>query len=74
MFRCVTRRLGRLLSQVMPDEPQALGLVSNSSTRERRRAWCNIMVSWSLWEDQDRSLWDNEVIVDGCTPLTGRSA
>jgi RNA polymerase sigma-70 factor (ECF subfamily) len=63
-------RLGRLLCQLMPDEPEALGLVSLMTLHHaRRRSRVDAFGELVLLEDQDRSLWDNEAIEDGCTLL-----
>ena len=63
-------RLGRLLCQLMPDEPEALGLVSLMMLHNaRRRSRVDASGELVLLEDQDRSLWDNEAIEVGCTFL-----
>ena len=63
-------RLGRLLCQLMPDEPEALGLVSLMMLHNaRRRSRVDASGELVLLEDQDRSLWDNEAIEVGCTLL-----
>ena len=54
----------------MPDEPEALGLVSLMMLHNARRH-SRVDESGELvpLEDQDRSLWDKEAIEDGCTLL-----
>jgi RNA polymerase sigma-70 factor, ECF subfamily len=58
-------RLGRALAQLMPDEPEAGGLLTlmlvNDARREAR--WADDTVV--LLGDQDRSLWDHERISEG---------
>jgi RNA polymerase sigma-70 factor, ECF subfamily len=58
-------RLGRALTELMPDEPEAHGLVAlmlvNDARREARFADGTIV----LLRDQDRSLWDFDQIVEG---------
>lgn len=61
-------RLGRVLAELMPDEPEALGLISLMVLHEARRS--------SRWGeggdlvtivDQDRSAWDTDLIAEGVT-------
>jgi len=56
-------RLGRLLARLMPDEPEALGLLSLMMLHDARRA-ARVDAAGELvtLEDQDRSLWDTDVI------------
>ncbi len=58
-------RLGRALTELMPDEPEAHGLLAlmliNDSRREARFAGEEIV----LLSEQDRSLWDEEQIAEG---------
>lgn len=58
-------RLGKLIATLMPDEPEALGLVSlmllTDSRREARYTTAGDVV---LLEDQDRSRWDREQIAE----------
>jgi RNA polymerase sigma-70 factor, ECF subfamily len=63
-------RLGRLLSELMPDEPEALGLLSLMLLHDSRRA-ARIDRAGELLtlEEQDRALWHNEAIEDGCKVL-----
>jgi RNA polymerase sigma-70 factor, ECF subfamily len=62
-------RLGRALAELMPDEPEAQGLLSlmlvNDARREARFADGAVV----LLDDQDRSLWNLEQIADGRTTL-----
>jgi RNA polymerase sigma-70 factor, ECF subfamily len=59
-------RLAKLLAVLMPDEPEALGLLAllllQDSRREARRGAAGELV---LLEDQDRSLWDRARIDEG---------
>jgi RNA polymerase sigma-70 factor (ECF subfamily) len=58
-------RLGRALTELMPDEPEAHGLLAlmliNDSRREARFEGEEIV----LLSEQDRSLWDEERIAEG---------
>ena len=52
-------RLGKILALLMPDEPEALGLLALMLFHDsRRRARIGPDGSLVLLEDQDRSLWD----------------
>ena len=63
-------RLGRLLSQLMPDEPEALGLLSLMILHNaRRQARLDRSGELIPLEAQDRSLWDIKAIEDGCAVL-----
>jgi RNA polymerase sigma-70 factor (ECF subfamily) len=59
-------RLGKLLAVLMPDEAEALGLLAllllHDARREARIGPTGELV---LLDDQDRSLWDRERIVEG---------
>jgi RNA polymerase sigma-70 factor, ECF subfamily len=59
-------RLGKLLAALMPDEPEALGLLAlmlfHDSRREARTSPAGELV---LLEDQDRSLWNRDRIAEG---------
>jgi RNA polymerase sigma-70 factor (ECF subfamily) len=59
-------RLGRLLVQLMPDEPEVLGLLAlmllHDARRETRTAADGQLV---LLEDQDRGRWDRAKIEEG---------
>jgi RNA polymerase sigma-70 factor (ECF subfamily) len=62
-------RLGRALTELMPDEPEAHGLVAlmllNDARRDARFADDTLV----LLHEQDRSLWDAEQIAAGRTAL-----
>jgi RNA polymerase sigma-70 factor (ECF subfamily) len=59
-------RLGRLLAQLMPDEPEVMGLLAlmllTESRRESRTTPDGDLV---LLADQDRSRWDRELLDEG---------
>jgi RNA polymerase sigma-70 factor (ECF subfamily) len=63
-------RLGRALAELMPDEPEAHGLLAlmllNHARREARFAGGEIV----LLADQDRSLWDADALDQGSRELT----
>jgi RNA polymerase sigma-70 factor (ECF subfamily) len=63
-------RLGKLIASLMPDEPEALGLVAlmlvQDSRSAARRTSSGDLV---LLEDQDRSLWDRAAITEGTVLL-----
>jgi RNA polymerase sigma-70 factor, ECF subfamily len=58
-------RLGRALAELMPDEPEAHGLLAlmliDDARRDARFADGTVV----LLRDQDRSLWDHHLIVQG---------
>ena len=58
-------RLGRLLAELMPDEPEALGLLSLMLLQDSRRA-ARVDTDGELvtLEEQDRGLWDRAAIED----------
>jgi RNA polymerase sigma-70 factor (ECF subfamily) len=59
-------RLGRLLAELMPDEPEALGLLALMLLIESRRATrTGTSGDLVLLADQDRSRWDRELIDEG---------
>ena len=59
-------RLARLLAELMPDEPEVLGLLALLLlTDARRPARVAADGSLVLLADQDRSLWDRELIAEG---------
>jgi RNA polymerase sigma-70 factor (ECF subfamily) len=59
-------RLGRLLSELMPDEPEVLGLLALMLLVESRRAARTTPDGdLVLLADQDRSLWDRRLIDEG---------
>jgi len=59
-------RLGRILAELMPDEPEGLGLLAlmllHDARREARTGSAGELV---LLEDQDRSRWDRAAIEEG---------
>ncbi|MEU0787837.1 RNA polymerase sigma factor [Streptomyces sp. NPDC006173] len=59
-------RLGRLLVELMPDEPEALGLLALMLLIESRRpARTSADGDLVLLADQDRSRWDGDLIAEG---------
>ncbi len=59
-------RLGRLLAELMPDEPEVLGLLALMLlTESRRAARVGRDGELVLLPDQDRSRWDDELIAEG---------
>jgi RNA polymerase sigma-70 factor, ECF subfamily len=59
-------RLGRLLVELMPDEPEALGLLALMLlTESRRAARTGPDGSLVLLAHQDRARWDRELIAEG---------
>ena len=59
-------RLARLLAELMPDEPEVLGLLGLLLlTEARRRARTRPDGSLVLLTDQDRSKWDHAMIAEG---------
>jgi RNA polymerase sigma-70 factor (ECF subfamily) len=59
-------RLARLLGQLMPDEPEVLGLLALMLLHDaRRRARVGPGGELVLLEDQDRALWDRAQIGEG---------
>jgi RNA polymerase sigma-70 factor (ECF subfamily) len=59
-------RLGRLLVELMPDEPEALGLLALMLLVESRRpARTTPEGEIVLLADQDRSLWDRDLVAEG---------
>ncbi|WP_432186894.1 RNA polymerase sigma factor [Streptomyces sp. Tue6028] len=59
-------RLARLLVELMPDEPEALGLLALVLLIEARRpARATADGDLVLLADQDRSLWDRSLIAEG---------
>ncbi len=59
-------RLGRLITQLMPDEPEAIGLLGLMLLIESRRAArTGPDGGMVLLAEQDRSLWDRELIAEG---------
>jgi RNA polymerase sigma-70 factor (ECF subfamily) len=62
-------RLGRLLAVLMPDEPEALGLLALMSLHHARRAARFDGERLVLLADQDRSRWDDAQIATARTAL-----
>jgi RNA polymerase sigma-70 factor (ECF subfamily) len=59
-------RLGRLLAQLMPDEPEVMGLLALMLlTESRRAARTGPDGALVLLADQDRASWDRPLIVEG---------
>jgi RNA polymerase sigma-70 factor (ECF subfamily) len=59
-------RLGRLLRQLMPDEPEVTGLLALLLlTNARRPARIGPDGGLVLLADQDRSLWDSRLVAEG---------
>jgi RNA polymerase sigma-70 factor (ECF subfamily) len=59
-------RLGRLLAELMPDEPEALGLLGLMLLAESRRSTRTTSDGdLALLADQDRSRWDRALIAEG---------
>jgi RNA polymerase sigma-70 factor (ECF subfamily) len=59
-------RLGRLLAELMPDEPEVLGLLALMLLVESRRATrTTVDGDLVLLADQDRSRWDRPLIDEG---------
>ncbi|CAN5893914.1 RNA polymerase sigma factor [soil metagenome] len=59
-------RLGRLLADLMPDEPEVIGLLALLLLTQSRRA-ARVGADGSLVRlvDQDRGLWDGDLIAEG---------
>jgi RNA polymerase sigma-70 factor (ECF subfamily) len=63
-------RLGRLLAQLMPDEPEVLGLLALMILHNARRpARLDAAGTLVALEHQDRSLWHKPAIDEGCDLL-----
>lgn len=58
-------RLGRLLVALMPDEPEAAGLLALMLLNDSRRSARTSDGQLVLLADQDRRLWDRELIAEG---------
>jgi RNA polymerase sigma-70 factor (ECF subfamily) len=58
-------RLGRVLASLMPDEPEVLGLLALMLLHDARRPARAIDGEVVLLEQQDRSLWDQQLIAEG---------
>ena len=63
-------RLGRVLAELMPDQPEALGLLTLMLLHHSRRdARVDASGELVLLEDQDRSRWDHDMIDEGLALL-----
>jgi RNA polymerase sigma-70 factor (ECF subfamily) len=63
-------RLGKVLAVLMPDEPEALGLLALMQLHDARRAArLDADGGLVLLDDQDRSLWDKARIAEGRAAL-----
>ncbi len=63
-------RLGKLVCVLMPDEPEAFGLLALMLLQDSRRAArLSEAGELVLLDDQDRSLWDADSIADGLRML-----
>jgi RNA polymerase sigma-70 factor, ECF subfamily len=63
-------RLGRLVVELMPDEPEARGLLALMLMQDSRRdARVSVGGDLVLLEDQDRSSWDRDRIAEGTAEL-----
>jgi predicted RNA polymerase sigma factor len=62
-------RLGRVLAELMPDEPEPLGLLALMLLHDARRAARFADEELVLLEDQDRSLWNRAQIAAGRASL-----
>ena len=58
-------RLGRVLRELMPQEPENLGLLALMLLHDARRAARLLAGRLITLEDQDRSLWDQNEIAEG---------
>jgi RNA polymerase sigma-70 factor (ECF subfamily) len=63
-------RLGRVVAELMPDEPEALGLLTLMLLQHSRRdTRVDARGELVLLEDQDRSRWDHDMIDQGLSFL-----
>lgn len=68
-------RLARALASLMPDEPEALGLLALFLLQDaRREARIDSSGNLVLLEDQDRSTWNRRLIREGIAILEGALA
>ncbi|MEU2036565.1 RNA polymerase sigma factor [Nocardia amamiensis] len=58
-------RLARLLADLMPDEPEAIGLLALMLLNDARVAARERERGLVLLKDQDRALWDHSLIAEG---------
>ena len=60
-------RLARLLRNLLPDEPEVIGLLALLLLHDARRAArANGIGEFVPLEDQDRALWNRDAIIEGC--------
>src|SRR5437867_7975285 len=62
-------RLGRALAELMPDEPEAHGLLALMLLHDARREARFRDGELVLFDDQDRSLWNRNQIAEGRATL-----
>jgi RNA polymerase sigma-70 factor (ECF subfamily) len=63
-------RLGRVLTELMPDDPEALGLLALMLLHDsQRRARVDTVGEPVLLEEQDRSQWDRTMVAQGAALL-----
>lgn len=63
-------RLARVLAELMPDEPEAMGLLALMLLHDARRsARVDALGDLVLLADQDRALWDHDEITEGVALL-----
>jgi RNA polymerase sigma-70 factor (ECF subfamily) len=67
VLRTEANRLARSLAQLMPDEPEAAGLLALVLLTESRHTARTAGDSIVLLRDQDRQLWDQNMIEEGQT-------
>ena len=58
-------RLGRVLAELMPDEPEVTGLLALMLLTESRRATRTADGDLVLLRDQDRDRWDRNLVAEG---------
>jgi RNA polymerase sigma-70 factor (ECF subfamily) len=67
--------LARVLSNLMPDQPEAMGLLALMLLQHsRHRARVDAAGALVLLEDQDRSTWDHDMIDEGVATLDAAMA
>ena len=64
-------RLGRLLVELLPGEPEVRGLLALMLLHDARREARIREGRLVLLEDQDRASWDREAITEGCALVEG---
>jgi RNA polymerase sigma-70 factor (ECF subfamily) len=60
-------RLARVLSQLMPQDAESLGLLALMLLHDSRREARNVQGELIILEEQDRSLWNRAAIAEGLT-------